>query len=132
MGTYITVSTNSVGAITSIGSAVAPNASVEPLTNAAAAAAPVSAAQTQTPQTPTGSAAAARSALTAQINDTNYSSGFAPIGAKGWLAQSYAAVALFAAPLMLVPVYWNPSRPAIAPVEPLGRTNALRRIDTSS
>ncbi len=132
MGISVYVSINPIGSVTSAPAAIDAFAPiVKTITNAAVFVAPVEVAVT--PATaelpPTGANAATLSALNAQLDNTNNSSGLLPTGANGWQAQSYAAVALLSGTTAVQPVYDNPTRPAIAPIEPLGRSHARDGID---
>jgi hypothetical protein len=120
MGISVHVSISPIGSVTSTPLTVEPlDPVVKTITNAQVLVAPVTLAATVA-LPPTGAASATLSAINAQLDNTNNSSTL--------LAQSYTAVALFAAATTLTTVHANPDRPAIAPVEPLDRTHAERRM----
>jgi hypothetical protein len=129
-GYAVNVSISPIGSVTSAPATIeALDPIVQPITNADALVAPVTLVTTALP--PTGAASATLSAITAQLDNTNNSSGLLPAGANGWLAQSYAALAMFSGTMALQTFLTDPVRPAIAPIEPLDRTHANRAIETS-
>jgi hypothetical protein len=119
VGISLHVSINPIGSVTSSPPTVeALDPIVKTITNAQVLVAPVTLDAAVPP--PTGAASATLSAVNAQLDNTNNSNVL--------LTESYAAVALSAAATTLTTVHANPGRPAIAPVEPLDRTHADRRM----
>jgi hypothetical protein len=94
---------------------------LEAVTSAQPAFGPVTPPTEEVP--PTGAAAATLSAINAQLNNTDTTSGL--------LAQSYAGVALLSSAATLQTVYATSVKPAIAPIEPLNGMPAYEEIETS-
>lgn len=130
VGIAFYVSISPIGSVTPAPAAIVAFTPVaETITNAGSLVAPATVTTATLP--PTGAASATLSAISAQLDNTNNSSGLLPTAANAWLAQAYSAVLLYSGPIALQTVYANPARAAIAPIEPLDRTHANRGIDTS-
>lgn len=119
------VSIEPIGSVTSGPTAIEPidqdDPIVETITNAETPVAPPATLATEE-LPPTGAAPATLSAINAQLNNTDATSGL--------LAQSYAAVALLSGSATLQTVYGDSTKPAIAPVEPIDPTHKHEDIES--